>query len=247
DDNDRFDSATTYRVQGAAGLWAGARLHAAAGSGIKNPGIFELFGFNPGSFIGNPALKPERSEGWEAGVEQRALDGAVRVDVTYFDNTLTDEIATTFVGPFFTATPVNLSTDSTQRGVEVAAEAALGDWRVTAAYTWLDAEQNGAEEVRRPPHVASLNLAWRAPSARFGAFASVRYNGETLDNNFTLTGPPITTLSSYTLVSLGGDIQLTERVALYARVENALDEDYEDIFTYVAPGRAGFIGVRAGF
>lgn len=247
DDNDSFDSATTYRVTASARFGAGTRLHAAAGSGIKNPGIFELFGFNPGSFIGNPNLKPERSEGFEAGVEQSWRDGAVRVDVTYFDNTLTDEIATNFVGPSFTATPVNLATESTQTGVEVGAQATLGAWRLDAAYTFLDAEQNGAEEVRRPPHVASLNFAWRAPADRFGAFASVRYNGEARDNNFTLSGPPVITLPAYTLVTLGGDVQLTDRVSLYARVENALDEEYEDIFTYVSPGRAAFIGVRAGF
>lgn len=247
DANDRFDDATTYRVQGSARVGEATRLHAAVGSGIKNPGIFELFGFNPGSFIGNPDLKPERSEGWEAGVEQSFAGGAVRIDATYFDNTLEDEIATTFVGPSFTASPVNLATESTQRGVEIGARAILGAWRIHGAYTWLDAEQNGAEEVRRPPHIASLNLAWRAGDDRLGAFASIRYNGETLDSNFTLAGPPLVTLPSYTLVTVGGDYELSERVNLYARVENALDETYEDIFTYVSPGRAAFIGVRAGF
>jgi vitamin B12 transporter len=247
DDNDRFDDAVTWRVQGSARVAAGTRLHAASGSGIKNPGIFELFGFDPGNFIGNPELKPEESEGWEIGVEQTFSAGAFVLDATYFDNTLQDEIATNFVGPFFTATPVNLTTESTQKGVEVSARAVLGQWRVQGAYTWLDAEQNGVEEARRPEQVASLNVSWRSSADRYGAFLTARHNGEMLDNNFTLSGPPRVTLPAFTLLNFGGDVRLTERLDLYARVENALDEDYEEVFTYRAPGRAAFIGVRAGF
>lgn len=245
DDNDRFDDATTWRLQGSLRAADALRLHAAGGSGMKNPGIFELFGFNPGSFIGNPALKPERSEGWEAGAEVTL--GPIVADVTYFDNTLTGEIATLFVGPSFTATPVNLATESTQRGIETAVRAVVGRWRIDAAYTWLDAEQDGAEEVRRPPHTASLNLAWRAPDDGAGAFLTVRYNGETQDNAFTLTGPPLVTLPAFTLVSVGGDVRIGRGIDLYARVENALDEDYEEVFSYRAPGRAAFVGLRAEF
>ncbi len=247
DQNDGFDDATTYRVQGSYLFETDTRVHAAIGSGIKNPGIFELFGFNPGSFIGNANLKTERSEGWEAGIEQRFLDNRARIDVTYFDNTLEDEIFTRFL-PGFVSSPDNRTTESTQKGVEVSVEADLTDqWTLDAAYTYLDAEENGVEEVRRPQNIASLNLAWRAIGDRFGAYASVRYNGEMTDSNFTFTGPPVATLPSFTLVNFGGDYRLSDTFDLYARIENALDEDYEEIFTYRSPGRAGYIGVRAGF
>jgi vitamin B12 transporter len=249
DDNDLFDDATTWRAQGSVAAPLGARLHASAGSGIKNPGMFELFGFDPATFTGNPSLKPERSQGWEAGVELTGLDGRARIDATYFDNTLDDEIFTVFGGPpFFFSSPANRVTQSTQRGVEIAAQARIGEaWRVAAAYAFLDAEENGLEEVRRPPHLASLNVAWRGASDAFGAFLTVRYNGQTYDNNFTLTGGPRVRLASYTLVNLGGDARLGERLSVYARVENALDEDYEDVHTFRTPGRAAFVGLRAGF
>ena len=41
-----------------------------------------------------PDLKPERSQGWEAGLEQSFLDGRVRIDATYFDSRLKNEIYT---------------------------------------------------------------------------------------------------------------------------------------------------------
>lgn len=249
DDNDRFDSATTYRAQASYLFASGTRIHAAAGSGIKNPGIFELFGFNPATFSGNPNLKPEKSEGWEAGVEQSFLGGQARLDVTYFDNTLKDEIFTAFGGaPLFLSSPDNRTTESTQKGVEVSGQALIGaSWRLFATYTYLDAQENGLEEVRRPPHSGSINVSWRAASDAFGAFATVRYNGETYDNNFTFSGGPRVLLPEYTLVNLGGDVRVGKAFDIYARVENALDEDYEDVLTYRTPGRAAYIGVRAGF
>lgn len=247
DENERFRNATTYRVHASYLFESGARLHAAGGSGIKAPGFYELFGFDPDGFIGNPDLKAERSHGWEAGIEQTFLDGRVRLDATYFDTRLEDEIYTDFSNwPISTA--ANRDTVSKQRGVEVSAEALIGGaWRVHAAWAWLDAEEGGQEEVRRPPHIGSLNLSYVDPSDAFSATLTVRYNGETLDNNFTSTGGPRVTLPAFTLVNAGGDVRLNEGVRLFARIENLFDETYEEVYTYRAPGRAAFVGLRAEF
>ncbi|MBS0360461.1 MAG: TonB-dependent receptor, partial [Proteobacteria bacterium] len=61
--NNRFADDTTYRVQASWRWDEGTRVHAAAGSGIKDPSFSELFDFVAGRFIGNPDLKPEKSEG----------------------------------------------------------------------------------------------------------------------------------------------------------------------------------------
>ncbi len=58
DINDLFADATTFRVGAGYRLTDTTRLRAAAGSGIKNPGFFELYGFVDGRFIGNDALRP---------------------------------------------------------------------------------------------------------------------------------------------------------------------------------------------
>lgn len=247
DDNERFASATTWRVQGSYAFDFGMRLHAAGGSGVKNPNQYEIFGFDPANFQSNPNLKPERSKGWEAGIEQSFLDGDVRVDATYFDSRLTNEISTDF-SDYPISRPINLDTDSTERGVELSLTALLDDaWRVFASYTYLDAVEDGREEVRRPPHIASFNLSYVDPDGRFSATLTVRYNGRMLDNNFTNSGPFRVEMPSFTLVNLDGDVRLNDDIRLYARIENLFDEDYEEVYTYRTAGRGAFVGLRAGF
>ncbi|MBI1186127.1 MAG: TonB-dependent receptor plug domain-containing protein [Alphaproteobacteria bacterium] len=246
DSNDAFDDADTYRVQASYLFASGTRVHAAAGSGVKNPGYSELYGFAGSTYLGNPNLTPERSNGWEAGVEQRFWGDSAWIDLTYFTSLLEDEIALD-CALFPLCTPINLPTESEREGVEISAQATLGQWRLFGSYTWLESSQNGVEEVRRAPHAASVNLSWRAPSDAFGAFLTVRYNGEMLDNNFTLSGPSPIDLPAFTLVNLGGDWRVSDSLELYGRVENALDEAYEEIYTYRAPERAFYLGLRAGF
>ncbi|MFT3810573.1 MAG: TonB-dependent receptor [Micropepsaceae bacterium] len=244
DENDIFRNATTWRVQASYAFAGGTRLHAAGGSGIKAPGVFELWGFFPSFFISNPDLKAERSVGWEAGVEQTFLNGDAKIDVTYFSNTLEDEIAT--VG--FPSTPVNLATDSEQQGVEVSVQALIdANWRVFASYTWLDAKQNGIEEARRPEHSGSLNLSYLADGDAWSATLTVRYNGRMTDSNFTNFGPYPAVLDSFTLVNLGGDVRISDSVRAYARVENLTDATYEEVYTFATPGRAFYAGIKAGF
>ena len=247
--NDPFGDTTTYHLDAGYLFPSGARIHAATGTGVKAPGPYELYGFTPpspfyGGYVGNPNLKPETSRGWEAGVGQELLDGRVRLDATYFDSTLKDEISTnSAVTP---NTSYNLPTDSTRRGVELSAEAAISpQWRATAAYTYLDAKQLGVEEVRRPKTIASVNVAWRSADERFGANATVRYNSAQTDTNFATYGT--VTLKDYTLVNLGADFRITKALQVYGRVENLFDVRYQEAFGFNAPDRAAYLGVRAGF
>ncbi|UYV17250.1 TonB-dependent receptor plug domain-containing protein [Porphyrobacter sp. ULC335] len=249
DINDRFRDATTFRVGAGYRITDTTRLRAAAGSGVKNPGFFELFGFVDGRFIGNEALRPEKSTGWEVGFDQDIGDAA-RVAVTYFDSELEGEIFTTFPAPTFIATPANRTTVSQQRGVEVSVGARLAEqWSLDAAYSYLDAEENGIEEVRRPEHIASAALTWTAPGDAASATLVVRHNGATPDVAFTDPSfrPVRVQLDDYTLVNLNARVKLTDSVSGFARVENLLDERYEQVFSFVSPGRSAVIGVEARF
>ncbi len=248
DDNERFDDTTTYRVQGSYRFDSGTRLRAAAGSGVKNPGFYELFGYNDGRFIGNEDLQPEKSEGWEVGLEQAFGDRAVVLGVTYFESELKDEIFTDYPAPDFIATPANSDATSKRRGVEAYANAQLGQaWRIDAAYTYLRAREAGLEEVRRPSHIASLAVNWQAPGDRLSLTGVARYNGETDDLAYTDPSyvPVRARLDDYVLVNLNADFRLTDSVSLFGRVENLFDQDYEDVFSFTNPGIAAFAGLRA--
>lgn len=249
DINDRFRDASTFRVGAGWRVTDSTRLRAAAGSGVKNPGFFELFGFVDGRFIGNAALRPEKSTGWEVGIDQQLGDSAT-LAVTYFDSELKGEIFTTFPAPAFIATPANRTTTSQQRGVEVSLNARLGTaWSFDAAYSYLDAEENGREEVRRPEHIASAALTWSAPGDAASASLVVRHNGESLDDAFTDPSfvPVRVRLDDYTLVNLNARAALAEGIDAFARIENLLGETYEQVFSFVSPGRSAVVGVEARF
>ncbi len=249
DINDRFRDATTFRVGAGYRITDTTRLRAAGGSGVKNPGFFELFGFVDGRFIGNAALRPEKSTGWEVGLDQD-LGTSARLSVTYFDSELEGEIFTTFPPPTFIATPANRTTVSQQRGVEVALSARFAEqWSVDAAYSYLDAEENGVREVRRPKHIASAALTWTAPDDAASATLVVRHNGATPDVAFVDPSfvPVRVTLDDYTLVNLNAQVKLAEGISAFARAENLLGEDYEQVFSFVSPGRSAVVGIEARF
>jgi vitamin B12 transporter len=257
DDNDLFKNATTYRAQGSYILPTETRIHAAAGSGIKAPGFYELYGFSDGKFIGNPNLKAERSDGWEAGLEQ-GWQG-ITVGATYFDNKFKDEIYTDFPPPLFIASPANRTTSSRQRGVELYAQAKLpGGFRFDGSYTYLKAPQLrgvliggvftnfDGQAVRRPKSIASANLSYEPNGSPFAATLTVRYNGR--QNELAFTDPSFTPVlvaeKSFTLVNVNASYKITKAIELFGRVENLFDTNYEEVFSFATPGRAVYGGVR---
>ena len=252
DENNRFDDVTTWRVQGSYRLPTGTRVRGAYGTGVKNPGYYELYGFSDGRYIGNPNLKPEKSEGWEAGLEQSfgANDWAT-VGVTYFDAKLKDEIYTTYPAPTFVATPSNRTMLSKQHGIEAFVSARpIQQIRLDATYTYLNAKERGIEEVRRPKHIASFNATIFSADERFAGTLSVRYNGRQRDVTFTdptYATSPVVSLKEYVLVNLNADYKISETIAIFGRVENLINEDYEEVFSFATPGRAAYGGVRVRF
>lgn len=240
--NQRFEDALTWR----AGLaWAfdslGGRLRLSGGEGVKNPGVFELFGYYPAYFIGNPALKPERSRGWELGWEQGFLGGRGHASAVWFQSELTDEIYTDF--GVFPATARNATSRSDRSGLELEA-----GWDVSEAValfgsaTFMDSEQDGAAEIRRPERLASLTLDWHPADVEWSASLTIDHTGEQLDTDFGTFQD--VTLDAYTLVGTQLRWQARQGVELYLRGENLLDEDYQDVFGYHTPGRGLYLGLR---
>jgi vitamin B12 transporter len=122
-------------------------------------------------------------------------------------------------------------------------------WSLDAAYSYLDAEENGVEEVRRPKHIASAALTWEAPGDTASATLVVRHNGATPDVAFTDPSfvPVRVALDDYTLVNFYARLKLTESLSAFARIENVLGEQYEQVFSFVSPGRSAAVGVEARF
>ena len=245
DDNDIFKDATTFRTT-AAYLHnkTGTRLHGSYGTGVKNPTLSELFGFGP-NFVPNSNLSPEKSKGWDIGVEQRFLGDVLSADVTYFNNQITDLIQ----GAGNTA--VNLDGVSKIHGVEVAATASIAEGLTfSGQYTFTDGEDaNGTELVRRAKHLASANLAYEFLDGRAKLDLGIDYNGKQKDTQFSnfFADRASVTLDDFVLVNLAASHDLIEGVVLFGRVENFLDEDYQEILGFSSSGIGAFVGLRKTF
>lgn len=250
DDNNRFANSTTWRTQASYSLSTGTRLRAAYGTGVKSPSYLELYGYNDGRYIGNPNLKPEKSKGWEVGLEQSFAGNRNVLSVTYFDSRLTDEIYTTYPAPNHIATPANRTTKSKQHGLEFVISARpIDQLRLEANYTWLHAREDGVVEVRRPKHIASFNTTVFSRDERFSSTLTIRYNGRQRDNAYTdpSWAPVPVTLQEYVLINLNADYKLNDNVTLFGRIENLANERYEEVFSLAAAGRGAFGGVRVRF
>lgn len=245
DDNDgRFEDATTGRLGVAYDTGTIGRFRASIGSGVKNPNFTELFGFYPGSFIGNPDLKPEKSTSWEIGWDHAIND--FEFSVTYFDADLEDEIYTAFT-PSFLSTPMNRVGDSERSGVELGLGwTPTNELTITGQASFISSESDdGTEEIRVPEETASLSLDYRPANAegyRFGA--ALDYVGDQDDFDFGSFPSRRVTMDSYVLLGASAEFPLNEAISLTLRGENLLDEDTSDVFGYASPGATAFIGLK---
>ena len=244
DHNDQFGSAVTWHVAPSYTLpgW-GTQLKASAGTGFKAPTLNQLFVSLPAfNFFANPHLQPERSLGFDVGFEQPVWNNRLRFGATYFYNDIHDLIDDNAT---FT-TLINIGHATTQ-GAETFVTYAVTptlDLRADYTYTLAMDDDTGTELERRPKHKASLTASWR-PIARLTLAATAIYVGTREDVNFSGTAP--TLADPYYLINLSASYQVTPSVAVFARINNLLNEHYEDIVGFLRPGLGVFAGVNVAF
>jgi vitamin B12 transporter len=243
--NELFEDETTWRFSGAYFVRdTGTKFKASYGNAVKAPTIFELYGFTS-NFQGNPNLVPERARGWDVGIEQSRLDQQAAVELTYFDNRIDNLISG------FGNTAVNLPGESRSQGVEVSGRySPIEALDLVASYTYMSTrDSSGSELARRPQHMASFTGTYRFLEGRASATLGIDHNGNRRDTVFFPFPQPSQrfVLDEYTLVRLAGTYRLTDWLQVFGRIENALNEQYEEVFSYATPGRAGYLGMRATF
>ena len=246
DNNQRFANLTTWRVTATQAITANTRTHASWGQGSANPTFFELFGFIPDSFLGNPDLKPETSRGWDLGLAADFCNGACRADITYFRSTLNDEVTTTFTPPTFLAKAVNIEGSSRRDGWEATFGADIGSAvALDAHWTWLYSEDAAGEpEVRRPRRSGGVNLGYAFAGDKGRASVSWVYHGDMQDNEFILATPEVrANIKGVSLVNLGISYEASTHTTAFVRAQNVLDKEYQQVLGFKAPGATASIGV----
>ncbi len=249
DDHDRFGGATTFGASGVYTLAAtGTAFRASYAEGFKAPSLFQLQ-----SNFGNQLLRPERSQGFDAGISQSALGGALEASVTYFKRDTTDLI--NFISCVRPLTGIctnrpsgtydnvaRARADGVEIGLALRPVAAL---RVQANYTYTKSVNRSPGNAnfgklleRRPQHIANtlVDYSW-AFGLTMGA--TLTHVGASFDNAGNTRKVP-----GYVLADLRAAYPVTPNIELYGRIENLFDEGYETIFRNGQPGRAGYAGVR---
>ena len=235
------------------------KLRASFGVGIKAPTLVEAFSPN-GFFLGNPGLKPERARSFDVGVEQLFWRDRVRVEATYFENRFRDQIAyvgdpASFGGPIKTPQGVLTSfvnNDRTRaRGVELSFAAQPSrQWRFSGNYTLTDSKllaaadeidfatlklvpspEIGLSLLRRPKHSGAIHVAWIGE--RFDAQLNGFFLGRRRDVD-PITFSRLVNNNGYARVDFAGGYRVTPRVTAFARIENLLNQNYQEVLGYPA-------------
>ncbi|HEV8415722.1 MAG TPA: TonB-dependent receptor [Bryobacteraceae bacterium] len=219
-------------------------LRVSGGRGIKEPALIQNFA-NESFYVGNPRLKPEKTDSFEAGVSREWLGKRVRTELSYFRDRFADLIEFDF--SVFPSTWRNID-QSWARGVELSGTARLMRFvTLNAGYTKLytritndsSPEQIGLELLRRPRNSGSISLEY-APR-RWTLIAGGRFVGERQDNDFVFG---VNRNPAYNAVFAGGSFQATRNVELHVRVDNALNERYQEGLGYSALSRNAMGGLK---
>jgi vitamin B12 transporter len=238
----RSGAAVTFRVAPSFVVpGTGTRLKASLGTGFKSPSLYQLFA--PASSwgpVGNPGLRPERVTGFDAGVEQRFAAGRLVLGLTWFRNGFRDLIDFDYAAGY-----VNIGRARTS-GLEALAEARPAEGvRLSASYTRLSARDLDARTdlLRRPKDRFSASAQARL-FRRIDLALSGLWVGRRPDTDFSAYPYSTVLLERYVLLDASLVASLGSGLELFVRLANALDERYEPVWGYGAPGRSLRTGIR---
>jgi len=243
DDHSRFGTETTYRFTSSYILkQTGTRFKGSYGTGFKAPSLYQLYA----PIYGNQALQPEKSTGWDIGVEQALLSGRVELGATWFSNDFEDLIEFDS-----SASRYRNTAKAESYGVELTATVTpTDDLTLQAGYTWTKTKDKatGLELLRRPEDKFSFDANYRF-NKKGNVNLEVAYVGKRHDNYFD----PLTyattrvELGGYLLVNLAASYDITRWLQLFARIDNLFDREYEEAYGYGTPGISAYGGVKVSF
>jgi vitamin B12 transporter len=240
DDFETVGSATTWRTGLAWMATPTTKVRATYGTGFAAPGSSDRYGVPAWSQLPNPDLQPEESKGWDVGVDQSFLGGALAVSVTYFVNEFEDLIDWVYTDlATYTGMYQNRSSAKTS-GIEFGVTASPTDAvSVRFGYSYLDGEDGttGARLTRRPRHSIDAS-SWVNVTDNFTFGLGVRGVYDRIDSG----GP----MEDYTTARAFASYQLGN-FSIKARVENLFDEEYQEVYGYPALTRGYYGSVEWNF
>ena len=183
-------------------------------------------------------LKEEESAGFDLGVVY-VSDSGLYLEANYFDQSVSDEIYFDLVN-FAGYLQGDGDTDST--GIELIAEVPLSEGlSLSGNYTYNESENTeGDTRIRRPEHLANLGLNWQGLNNRVILGINVHVVRDAVDVDGS-------DLDDYEVVNLNASYEVVSGLQVYGRVENLMDEDYQEVPGYNTTGAAAYAGIRYSF
>jgi len=221
------------------------KLRATIGTGFNAAGMTERYG-DSAWYIKNPSLRPEKSTGWDVGVDQSFLKGDLTFEATYFQNKFRDMIVANYVPSEFMYQYQNVSRARTE-GVELAVSTKITQTvkaRVGATYLDVyDTTTGRARVAYKPRKSGDADLQWQA-TTEWNIGGGVHYVADRMRSVLPTASYKI---SDYSSVRVYTSYEVAKNVLLKFRVENALNRSYEEIYGYPSPSRGYFGGVEWKF
>jgi vitamin B12 transporter len=235
DDHDDFGAATTGRVTGSYEVATGTRLIANYGSAFKAPSIFQLTYICGFCGLTEPTqgLQPEKAKAYEIGVEQELADGGLILTATYFHQKSRDAIGFTFTGGY-----QNIGLKKSE-GVELSFNAKVSEnFSLTGNFTHLTANDLVADvPILREPKTSGFIMASWQVMEKLSTSISITHNGKEDD----FGGGDI---QGWIRLDVRASFKVKENLHLFARVDNALGEQYQHVLGFGTPGFSAFGGFR---
>lgn len=241
DDHSGFGSKVTWRVT-TSYLFRNTdtRIRGSYGTGFKAPSLYQLY--EP--TYGNSELNPEKSSGWDAGIEQALFAGRLELGATWFANDFKDLID--FDSSAYTYKNISRAESS---GVELSATVRPTDsLTLRAGYTWMETKDKSTGEklLRKPKNKISFDANYRI-AAKGNVNLGILYVGKRDDYDYSTWPAERVELGGYLLVNMAASYDVTRWLQLFARVDNLLDRDYEEVKGYGTAGIGAYGGVKLSF
>ena len=249
DDNSLYGSHLTWRYNQSVEVpELQQRLKANVGTAFRPPSLCEL---NKACY-GNPDLKPETSLNWDAGLEQDLLDKKVTGGVLYFDNRFSNLIQWDPSANGGLGNVENVSS-AVARGIESFLE--WKPWDVLAVranytfdqthglYNATSGQQTNDALLLRPKNKGNFDIDYHIlPDVTTHLNVLVVGNRSSFDVNGAVVNVP-----GYVLVNVSGNYEVTQNITLFARLDNLLNKQYQQVWGYGALGFTGIGGVNVTY
>jgi vitamin B12 transporter len=237
--------AASFLVTGEHGPFSSTYLRASAGIGITEPSLLQNFSQDSYA-VGNPALRPEKTISYDAGLVQEWFGRRLRTEVSAFANSFRDLIVYVY--------PTWLNVDASRaRGFEFSSRMRVASWlSASGTYTkmWTRITRSstpdsiffgvGQELARRPGNSGALSVA--VTPKRWSLSAGAVLVGERQDPDQFVFG--VTRNRGYQNVYASGSFRLTKNLSPFVRGGNLLNQRYSEVLGYPALSRSMYGGMR---